>query len=192
MNFRPALFLILLFFTALSCDNALCCDDDRIKNRQFTNWGAYEHTGQLRLNGVYVDLEDDSTVNHLIILYEDGIMYGVDQFCQNITLDSAVIDFCSIESERSRLDSWGAFGISGEEFLIQHVIPSPTFSELPVSETMGMIINDSTFMLSGFRKHRKGNWSMFSEFQLFSFVELENKPDSNCVLIGQLGAPEDQ
>lgn len=192
MSIKSTLFITLLSLAALSCDTIFCCFRDGIKNKEFTNWGEYEHSGQLRLDGAYMRLSEDSLVNGIHILYSDGLI-ALGLGCSGQTLDESLETYFDIEISREKKHDWGAFIITGNLLLIQHVHrPAPTFQEHPISEIRGTVLNDTTFELIASRGTQDEEWSVWDSPREYSFIEVDNKPDSNCVLIDLLGAPEVQ
>ncbi len=186
MKMKSLVILGILSFIALSCDNIFCCDDDRVQNDEFTLWGAFEDQGQLRFDGVYIQLDEDSLVERSMVLYEDGIAYGV--FfggCSGRTLEETINEYCLLESDRDCTWCWGAFDIQENSILFQEPFPTPTIADYQIRNYHGIVINDTSFVRLAYGRN------YYEEPQICQFFQAD-KPDSNNTLIDQLGAPEDQ
>ncbi len=174
-------------FLAVVCTLSLAsCDKDKIREKDFTYWGEYEHDDQVRTDGMYVRLDEDSLVSDIIILYQNGLIYH--SGCSREWLRTTLSEFCDMDDRRSQHQKWGAFIIEGMCFNYQsfQYRAGGQLSDLHVWKYEGILESDSSFTITKVTRHsgevRDVNESYF-------FIPLENKPDSNCVLLEELGAP---
>lgn len=163
------------------------CDKDHIKEDQFTNWGAYFHKEEIRINGVYVSTHNDYVI--ILIPYEDGIIYHTYRHqCSPFVSLETTLSNCAPEKFREVHQSWGAFDINDNQFNFQTFQPRAggQLGDLHVWQYSGSIINDSTLVISNRIDHRD---EVIIKADTFRFFETKFKPDSMNVLISELGSP---
>lgn len=177
----------LLFISCIVFSSA--CDKDKIKNKQFTYWGDYKYSGELKTDGVYVNFNADSTIQNIVILYRDGLLYhSLWGACEGFSTQELINSYCDIENHRDNHEDWGAFIVEGMCFNFQtfQVRAGGQLGDLHVWTYEGTLLSDSSFTIDSWKDHNDEK----SEINdLYVFYEVNNKPDSSCVLIDELGAP---
>ena len=179
----------ILSFSCIICVLIISCDKDNIKNKQFTYWGEYTHANEIRLEGIYVNMDEDSVVLDIIVLYENGLLfhsyYGS---CEGVMLREVASRYCKIEEVRDRYHFWGAFIIEEDKLQIQspQMRAGGQLSDLHIWNYNGILHNDTSFTI---QKRILHNGDIEEWNDLFVFYPVRDKPDSMNILIEELGAP---
>jgi hypothetical protein len=169
---KSILIFILLFTSCTSLDD--------IAYNQFNLYKKFQYTKQIKLNGEYWAYDSLYNIHWLTYLYSDGsfFMDGYDK--QNTSKN------CIQINEKSREVGWwwGFFNIDGNKMEFNYINPSSinSHSKYQVSSRLGSFLNDSTFTenVTNFPKRK-------SNYIYFHFRECLNKPDSNNVILKNIG-----
>lgn len=106
-------------------------------------------SNSIRLDGYYYeDIKEGEHVD-VLYLYLNGVAYATGGNADEIINNESFIPSIS-EEQRSHHNSWGAYTIEGNQFIIQIWSSVLTGCSSPFYEYRGEIINDTTIHLSSY------------------------------------------
>ena len=133
---------------------------------------SQEYMGDLQLNGYYLGVVQESSGehNHIIFLFQNGVMYNTRTSMNQVEFEQAIINRGFNEHLKYK---WGRFVVNNEnEIVIQGWMWD--MCNKRVYTLSGTEVSDSTFVLN---QHSLENESQTIQRE-YMFVEYHLKPDS--------------
>jgi len=145
-------------------------------------WERFNNTYHIRTDGFYVlNGKTENNFANIVIPFRNGTMYGFVDF--NINSDSVCISYLKNKNISNYMPNnkylWGVFVINKDSIKIQKlaVMNSGAIGGgfYKVTEKRGVILNDTTFLLSWFQN---AGGEIKTIHERYEFIHCMPKPDS--------------